>query len=139
MAGGIFARGGGGGIFGARRERRMLEAAELERRQTIGGLDIGVDELIGSTADPAEAAAWRDQFDSNRELALSNDPEQQRAGLQNLAGMATAVREAVDRRKNRQADFVIEHARELRGRHQKAVEPMRELQSNMEQLNALLS
>jgi hypothetical protein len=127
------------GIFGNRRARRMAAEYEAERRETVAGLDIGVDELIASTADPEEAAVWRDQFESYKELALSNDEIQQRAGITGLSTMAGQVQAAVDRRHEAQQGFIIEHARELRGRHLKATEPMRELQANMEQFNALLS
>lgn len=134
MAKGIFE----GGLFGIR-GRRQAAQYELERRDHIAGLDIGVDELIASTADPDEARAWRDRFESAKELALSHDELQQREGLNQLSTMATAVQAAVDRRHKAQEDFVIEEARTLRTQHTEAMKPMRELQANMEQLNALLA
>lgn len=127
------------GVFGARRERRDLAAAELERVDTIEGLDIGIDELLTSEADPQAAAGWRDQFESYKELALSHDEVQQREGLNGLSSMATAVRGAVDRRRASQQEFIIGSARELRADTMRAKQPMRELQANAEQLNELLA
>lgn len=128
------------GLFTPRRRaERILEERAAERREQIGGLDIGLDELLASTADPAEAKAWQDQFNSYRGMALSDDGELQREGLDGLAKMAEGIRGAVDRRQQAQSEFVIEQARELREQHQRAVAPMRELQSNMEQLNQLLA
>ena len=68
-AGGFFE-----GVFPGRRARINAEAAAAERSRVVGGLDMGVDELVSSTADPAEAAAWQDRWNSLKDAATSRDP-----------------------------------------------------------------
>jgi hypothetical protein len=132
----------GFGVFGGRggpRVRRAAAEVEEARTETIerasGELE---DQLLASTADPGEAKIWKEQFDGFKELALSQDEAQQRAGLTGLAQMGADVRAAVDRRQEAQAGFIVEQARELREQHLAATKPMRELQANAETFDSLL-
>lgn len=128
-----------GAVFPARRARLLEEEMQRQRVSTISGIDVGVDELVASTADPVEAAAFNDQFKSMKSMAMSADPALQKEGLNGLSTLGTAVRQAVENRKQQQSGRVLDAAKDMRDQAQKALAPMRELQANTEQLNALLA
>jgi hypothetical protein len=137
---GIFDQGGAiGPVFEGRARRKQASAAAAARAQVIGGLDIGVDELVASTADPERAAAFQDQFRSYSEMALSSDPELQREGMQGLAQIGSAVRSALETQRVEQRGLVVEAATDMREKAQQALRPMRELQASVEQINAILA
>lgn len=134
---GIFQHGGREGIFGGRRARREAAAAAQERRETLEGLDF--DSILDSSSDPGTAAAYRSELDNYRELALSSDEDQQTAGLQGLMRLGGEMNAARERRLGNQRTFVIDQARELQGRYERANAPRQEVQERAEQLASLLS
>jgi hypothetical protein len=136
---GIF-DGAGGGIFSSGRKARLLaQAAEEQRKDTIRGADFGVDELVAGTADPEYARAMQDQLKSFKDMALSTDKETQQQGLAGLSQLGSAVRGAIEKRRDDQATRITDAAKDMREQTQKAVAPMREMQQRTDELHALLA
>lgn len=136
---GVFA-GGGGGIFSSGRKARLLaDAAERQRKDAIGGLDLGVDELVSGTGDPEYARAMQDQFKAFKTMAQSADKETQQQGLTGLAQLGGAVRTAIEKRRADQSERIVDAAKDMREQAQKAVGPMREQQQRTDELYSLLA
>ena len=127
------------GMIGPVFEGRARRKAAVARADALGRLDFGVDELIASTADPTEAAAYNDQLSSFKAMVTSLDPELQARGLEGLQQMGNEVRSALKERRTQQVGFISDALKDQRDNYSKAMARQREVQANAEQMDALLS
>jgi hypothetical protein len=128
-----------GPVFPRRAARKEAARKSAARTSALEGLDVGVDELIDSTADPATAKAYKDQLDTYTKWARSDDEDLQRAGLAELAKMGGEVRAALEQRRTDQSAFVIKALDDQRGRATKAYSAQRDLASAFAEGDALLA
>lgn len=135
LTGGGFFRG----FFPQRRARLEQQAAQAERSSVIEGLDFGVDELVRSTADPEDAAAWQDRWNSAKRSAMSSDPELQKQGITELYSMGSEVRTAMDGLREDRKSFVSEALRDQRDRYTKATAQLRTVNASAGQFAALIN
>jgi len=127
------------GTFEGRRARINAEKERASRESALAGFDVGIDEIIDSTADPATASAWNDQFNSYKQMAMSDNADMQRAGMQALTQMGTEVRAALETRRKDQLGFVVKAADDQRERYTVAQQKQRDIAASFAEGHALLA
>lgn len=119
------------GIFPARaRERR---ASALDK------IDYVPQDLVSELPDPEAAKAFNDRQTELKRLAHSGDEMLQRQAIVGLSELGQQVQNAYAQDREKRGTFVVETLRDQRTRYTANAKAMREVDSNMGELDSLLS